>query len=143
MQRVEKTADCWLWTGAMYPSGYGQFRPCRERTRGFGLAHRWSYELFIGPIPEGLVVRHTCDVKRCVNPAHLEIGTQAQNIGDAVAKGRNPIGSSHGNTTVGADTVAAIKAGLAAGERHMNIAKKCGVRRQYVWQIAHGSRARD
>lgn len=63
---------CWLWTGHTVGKGYGRFRLDGRMQ----LAHRVAYELDIGPIPDGMVVRHLCDVPACVNPAHLELGTQ-------------------------------------------------------------------
>lgn len=68
-------SGCWLWTGATYPAGYGK-TGVDGRTL---LAHRVSYELFVGPIPEGLQLDHLCRVRNCVNPAHLEPVTAAEN----------------------------------------------------------------
>ena len=77
--------NCWLWLGSCSTTGgYGQFWD-GDRVRR---AHAVSYELFIGKIPEGKIIRHTCDVPRCVNPQHLLIGTQSENILDSVSRGR-------------------------------------------------------
>jgi hypothetical protein len=78
-------SGCWLWTGARFKTGYGGLRADNGRTVR---AHRFSYELRRGPIPPGLDVMHACDVRLCVNPAHLSIGTRLDNMRDAVAKGR-------------------------------------------------------
>lgn len=83
---VEKRGpdDCWLWTGPVISCGYGQVS-----VKGIAkYAHRLSLEIASGPIPGGLFVLHRCDVPRCVNPAHLFLGTQKDNINDAIAKGR-------------------------------------------------------
>lgn len=83
---AERTDGCWLWTGALNNMGYGQFY-VRAR-RGNVLAHRWSYEHHNGPIGDGLFVMHSCDTPRCVNPAHLRVGTHQDNVDDMTAKGR-------------------------------------------------------
>lgn len=86
-RHIEKTDACWLWQGRLVGKGYGSI--------GLGgagakqkLVHRLSYEIHKGQIPEGMVVMHKCDNPRCVNPDHLEAGTQSQNIKDAFARGR-------------------------------------------------------
>jgi hypothetical protein len=82
--RVRKTDGCWLWTGAVGDSGYGQLL-IAGRLVG---AHRYSYAMVNGPIPGAMEVLHKCDTPPCVNPAHLFLGTQAENIQDMFNKGR-------------------------------------------------------
>lgn len=78
--------ECWLYRGYVINSGYGQFRVRRNQSV---TAHRFSYALANGEIPGGLHVCHTCDTKLCVNPAHLFLGTHADNVRDMVQKGRH------------------------------------------------------
>lgn len=88
MNRVEQEPNtgCWLWTGAVIPvSGYGQMRYGKGTPKK---AHRVSYEIFVGPIPDGLYVCHRCDTPLCVNPDHLFLGTAKDNAQDAMRKGR-------------------------------------------------------
>jgi hypothetical protein len=93
MSLVRKTETCWLWVGSVKAaSGYGEFRmkmaDGKWRTRS---AHVVAYELFVGPIPDGMDVCHSCDVRRCVNyEKHLSLGTRSQNMHDARTKGRHP-----------------------------------------------------
>lgn len=76
---------CWEWTASKYHNGYGQFGPYHGRTQR---AHRVSWELYRGPIPDGMLVLHECDNKPCVRPTHLFLGIQKENIQDMIQKGR-------------------------------------------------------
>lgn len=69
---VRKSDSCWIWTGGRYPTGYGRW--------GRDYAHRCAYAIYVGPIPAGMTIDHTCFVKPCVNPLHLELVTKRENI---------------------------------------------------------------
>jgi len=84
--RVQKTEGCWLWTGCVNSTGYGSGTFGKARTH---MAHRFSWEIAHGPIPDGLCVCHRCDNPRCVRPDHLFLGTRSDNQNDRVAKGRH------------------------------------------------------
>lgn len=84
---VRESTGCHLWLGITSQQGYGQLGDV-AKTR----AHRLSWELANGtPIPKGLVVRHSCDTPACINPDHLSVGTDAQNVWDAISRGRRPV----------------------------------------------------
>lgn len=86
--------ECWIWTAGLQGKGYGQFYESKRKPIG---AHRYSWKLANGKdIPPGMQVMHSCDNPPCVNPAHLSVGTCADNQRDCAAKGRNP-----GNRTKG------------------------------------------
>ena len=118
--------DCWLWTGAIANSGYGSMM---VRTGQTEQAHRLSYELHHGPIPPGKWVLHTCDVRACVAPHHLFLGTRQDNIDDMMDKGRNrqPSGTASQRAKLSDDDVRAIRAAAAAGERQVDIAARFGI----------------
>ena len=92
-EKVEQGDGCWKWLGAK-SQGYG-YLSVGGRSGGPQRAHRISYELHFGPIPDGLFVRHKCDNPECTNPEHLEVGTHTDNMADLVARGRH---SKHGQT---------------------------------------------
>lgn len=114
-EKVDKSGECWLWTRACDPEGYGRFN-CGPG-QGTQLAPRVAYELTFGPIPEGLDVLHTCDNPPCVRPVHLFLGTQAVNMADMVAKDRR--NDAHGERAATAkltsSQVQAIRAHHAKG----------------------------
>ncbi len=82
--KVRKSDGCWLWSRPGWADGYGQTTFKHQRW----FAHRLSYTLAVGPIPDGLFVCHHCDVRLCVRPDHLFLGTQTDNLRDASRKGR-------------------------------------------------------
>jgi hypothetical protein len=81
---------CWSWLGAHNRTGYGtiNIKHASGRWTVVG-AHRLAWELFNGPIPEGMQVLHNCDNPNCVNPEHLRLGTQSENIKESFDKGRS------------------------------------------------------
>ena len=89
VERVE--GGCWNWFGCKYRGGYGQFRRLIDGEWKMAKTHRYSYEYYKGPIPQGLVVCHTCDNPSCVNPEHLFIGTHKDNMQDMIKKGRRSL----------------------------------------------------
>lgn len=88
LTKVEKTSECWLWTASQTGVGYGQIWVNEAGWRRMD-AHRFAYQHYKGNIPKGQVVMHSCDNKLCVNPDHLSLGTQKDNLRDMYAKGRN------------------------------------------------------
>lgn len=83
---LDPDSGCRIWTGATSRHGYGSLTWKMKRLT----AHRAAYECAVGPIPTGMVICHRCDTPACINPAHLFLGTQRENLRDMVAKGRHP-----------------------------------------------------
>lgn len=85
-------SGCWIWLMSVIQDGYGRMQLGPRKV----LAHRFSYETFVGPIPDGMLVLHSCDVPPCINPNHLFLGDDAANSADKVAKQRQARGPTHG-----------------------------------------------
>jgi HNH endonuclease len=86
----EPNSGCWLWLAAVAPNGYGKICITANRAKQSIGAHRVSYETFNGAIPPNLLVLHRCDNRACINPDHLFVGTQKDNVDDMNKKGRHP-----------------------------------------------------
>ena len=122
--KVDLSGDCWLWKGCVLKSGgYGSFGIRRDGNSLQLRAHVIAWELTYGPVPDGLVVCHHCDVPACVRPAHLFTGTRGDNIRDCRAKGRwhRPTGT-----------------GGVPGERHHNAKLTEALVRQLRTEAAQG-----
>lgn len=134
--------DCWPWIGSQNGRGYG-----RLNFEGYyQQAHRASYMIHCGEIPIGLNVLHSCDNTLCVNPKHLFLGTQQNNVDDCIAKGRfragtNPQrGESSSAALLSDEQVREIRRLIEAGNRHRDIAEWFGVARQTITNINTGHR---
>lgn len=135
LAHIDRSGDCWLWTGRLNDSGYGM--------AGQRRVHRWMYELVYGPIPEGLCVCHHCDVRNCVRPDHLFLGTRGDNNRDMTAKGRHGYGGVPGEKNHKAKLtdaqVEVIRAQYAPGRvRQQDLADELGVSRALIGHIIRG-----
>lgn len=128
--KVDRSGDCWIWTAYRGITGYGIVGVDRRVQK----AHRVAWQLTHGPIPHGACVLHRCDNPPCVNPAHLFLGTQAENVADRDAKGRHvPMsGERHGCAKLTTDQVIAIRADPRI---HRLIAADYGVARTVISRI--------
>lgn len=135
--KVKKTETCWLWTDRL-AKGYGRIG--LSRTSQMKQAHVFSWELHFGPITGDRCVLHKCDVKNCVRPDHLFLGTRIDNWKDRDAKGRTAKGEQIGNSKFTAEIVASVRASYASGIKQSVLADQFGISRQHIHQIVHNSR---
>jgi hypothetical protein len=136
MAKVVKGDECWEWKASLDSSGYGWFFVRGKMMR----AHRIAWTIANGEIPDGLQVLHHCDNRRCVNPAHLFLGNNDDNIRDRMSKGRlsGAKGERNGRAKLTEADVATIRLWLAMGHSQTAIASAYGVRQQTISWLASG-----
>jgi len=114
---------CWNWRGGQDRDGYGLVRAVKLQMA----VHRVAYEVWVGPIPEGLYVLHSCDNPPCVNPAHLRVGTQADNMRDMSLRGRSLTGERGKNAKISAGDVVEIRRQHEGGRSQASLSREYGL----------------
>ena len=137
--KVDKTDGCWLWTGARDSGGYGYFTlvgpspdPNKRKTLK---AHRFSWTLSCGPIPNHQRLRHKCDVRLCVNPTHLELGSIVDNNSDMYERGRGYGQFAHQKALLTDAQAEALLESINRGIPPRILAKKYGLTLKYVERV--------
>jgi hypothetical protein len=139
---IAQDDQCWLWVGSKNTDGYGGFTLNKKNTG----SHRASYIIYVGDIPKGMSVLHKCDVRNCVNPKHLFLGTQLDNVRDMFTKGRREKvtkgafkkGVEHPRSKINDDIVREIRKLKKGRGVFTEFAKKHGISRTLVGYIYHG-----
>lgn len=121
--KINEDNGCWEWMATKFPNGYGCFKLNRKSVG----AHRVSYEIHNGKINKNMVICHHCDNPSCVNPEHLFVGTQKENLLDRKLKGRSVEGNKNGRCKLSDKDILAIKRLLAEKIDQRDIAKSYGV----------------
>jgi hypothetical protein len=133
-------SGCWLWLDSLDKDGYGRLQlPGKQSVK----AHRLSYQLQHGELPS-LCILHRCDVRCCVNPAHLYAGTLAQNNQDCITRGRYRSGGKphpgerNGRARVTAEQAVEIRRRYLSGERSGDLGREFGLTYGAIWRLATG-----
>jgi len=151
-KRVDKSGECWPWTGYKNQCGYGVTYKRNKHV----LAHRLAWEIVHGAIPNGMQVLHKCDNPRCCNPAHLFLGTHKDNMEDMTRKGRRvrgeqlrlsiknpPRGERCARTKLTSAQVLEIRRRYRPRVVSVSmLAKEFGINRSAIWKIVRGQRWR-
>lgn len=140
---VVPDGDCLRWVGATTSpgprcaGGYGLFHVKREGKNIDMYAHRYAYERQNGEIPKGLQIRHSCNNRWCVNPAHLSVGTRQDNMDDMKKAGRQSKGEHRHSAKLTEMQVLEIRRRFAAGERCCDLEKAYNVSHCTMWRVIH------
>jgi hypothetical protein len=142
---VAEPDACWEWTGAKYPppNAYGFMSAgVFYGAKKFVKAHRVSWEIANGPVPDGLNILHKCDNQGCVNPAHLYAGTQQQNVRDRAVRRRGKEhrqnGSANDNAKLTDAQIVAVRELRKAGQSQMDISRMFGMSQSQISKILNG-----
>jgi len=140
---VTRGPGCWLYRKQRSSDGYGVFKMNGRSVR----AHRFSWELANGPIPDGLWVLHRCDTPRCVRPDHLFLGTPRDNVQDAIRKGRRRYeparGEQNGSAKLSVAQVREARVRVAVGEPKASVARDFGVHPTTILRLVEGNTWRE
>lgn len=146
--KVDQSGECWDWTGFCDRDGYGMFWDGEVDGRGRPKSRRvtrYAYRTFVGPIPNGMLVCHRCDNPSCVRPAHLFLGTPAENSADMTAKGRSATATNR-HAVLTPEQVEEIRAayvqrakGKHGSVRQIDLARQYGVTQAQVSKIVRGT----
>lgn len=132
--KVKKTDSCWLWTACKSNTGYGQIQ-LLHKSLG---SHRVSWELHNGKIPKGMFILHKCDVRACVNPSHLFLGTHKDNNDDKIKKGRQAKGEATNTAKLTDAKVIKIRSMYADGVMNKyQLAEMFKVDPRSIWNVIH------
>jgi hypothetical protein len=136
--KFEKGEGCWEWQASCAGKGYGQMKLPKQRKQEY--AHRLSFLIYNGEIPEGMQVLHSCDNPKCVSPSHLSVGTCKQNQQDMKAKNRSTFGTKNARAKLTDEKVRQIKSCLKAGIIQSKIAVMFDVSQIEISRINTGKR---
>lgn len=147
--KVQRTEHCWFWQAGKFSDGYGAFGFERKLWK----AHRWSYTQYVGLIPAGMVVMHSCDEPACVRPEHLSLGTPQENHRDSMRKGRtawqryaikpprrDQRGALNAMAKLSAKDIEQIQNRYCHGEKQQKIADDYGVKQSCISKIVNRKR---
>lgn len=137
-EKVRKTPRCWLWTAYALRAGYGVF--CTGKHGQADMAHRVSWRLHFGPIPDKMFVCHSCDTPSCVRPDHLFLGTHEQNMADMRSKNRQGFGEHNTQSRLTEDMVRLIRRAYVDGQGAAAISRSFDISYGHVYQIVRRER---
>jgi hypothetical protein len=126
--KIRKANGCWEWEGSLDSKGYGVVRMDGKQC----VASRVSWEIHVGPIPEGMFICHHCDNPKCVRPDHLFVGSPADNAADAALKGRMRYGEKHGRHKLSEEDVRMIRSSRSTTRQ---LSRDLGVARSLIYAI--------